>query len=54
MSKKQQNVYVVEMDMKEKSVENIAKEVALQIIGITDELIEQQKQFKEAKKEKSQ
>lgn len=51
MSKKQQNVYVVEVDMKEKSVEDIAREAALQIIGILEELIEQKK-FKEAQKEK--
>lgn len=54
MSKEQQNVYVVKVDMKEKSVEDIAREAALQIIGITDALIEQQKQFKEAQKEKNQ
>lgn len=54
MSKEQQNVYVVEVDMKEKSVKDIAREAALQIIGITDALIEQQKQFKEAQKEKKQ
>ena len=33
MSKEQQNVYVVKVDMKEKSVEDIAREAALQIIG---------------------
>lgn len=46
MSKEQQNVYVVEVDMKEKSVEDIAREAALQIIRITDTLIERQKQLK--------
>ena len=43
MSKEQQNIYVVEVVMKEKSVEDIAREAALQIIGITDTLRERQK-----------
>ena len=47
MSKKQQTVYVVEVDMKEKSVEEIAREAALKIIGITDALIEREKRAKE-------
>lgn len=51
MSKKQQNVYVVEEDMKEKSVEEIAREAALKIIGITDALIEREKRAKEEAKE---
>ena len=51
MSKEQQNVYVLELDMKNKSVENIAKEATLQIIGITDALIERQKQDEGTKKE---
>lgn len=51
MSKKQQNVYVVEVDMKEKSVEDIAREAAVQIIGITDALIEREKRAKEEAKE---
>ena len=51
MSKKQQNVYVVEVDMKEKSVEDIAREAALQIIGITDTLIERQKREEVTQKE---
>lgn len=54
MSKEKQNVYVVKVDMREKSVEDIASEAALQIIGVTDALIEQQKQLKEAQKEKTQ
>ena len=37
--------------MKEKSVEGIAREVALQIIGITDTLIERQKREEETRKE---
>ena len=53
MGKEQQNVYVVEMDMKEKSVEDIAREAALQIIGITDALIEQQKEKNAAHREQS-
>ena len=51
MSKKQQNVYVVEVDMKEKSVEDIAREAALKIIAITDALIEREKRAKEEAKE---
>ncbi len=51
MGKEQQNVYVVEVDMKEKSVEDIAREAALQIIGITDALIEQQKEKNAAPRE---
>lgn len=51
MSKKQQTVYVVEVDMKEKSVEEIAREAALKIIGITDALIEREKRAKEEAKE---
>ena len=51
MSKKQQNVYVVEVDMKEKSVEDIAREAAVQIIGIKDALIEREKRAKEEAKE---
>lgn len=53
MSKEQQNVYMLELDMKNKSVENIAKEAALQIIGITDALIERQKQDEGTKKEET-
>ena len=41
--KKQNNIYVVEVNMTEKSLEEIAREVALQIIGITDALVERQK-----------
>ena len=51
MNKEQQNLYVVEVDMKNKSVEDIAREAALQIIGITDALIERQKRTKVAQKE---
>ena len=51
MSKKQQTVYVVEVDMKEKSVEEIARKAALKIIGITDALIEREKRAKEEAKE---
>ena len=51
MSKEQQNVYVVEGDMKNKSVEDIARETALQIIGITDTLIERQKRAEVTQKE---
>lgn len=40
MNKEQQNVYVIKVDMKEKSIEDIAREAALQIIRITDALIE--------------
>ena len=43
MCNEQKNVYVVELDMKNKSVKDIAREAALQIIGITDALLEQQK-----------
>ncbi len=34
MSKEQQNVYVVEVDMKNKSVEDTARDAALQIASI--------------------
>lgn len=51
MSKEQQNVYVLEVDMKNKSVEDIAWEAALQIIGMTDALIERQKQAETVRKE---
>ena len=51
MNKEQQNLYVVEVDMKNKSVEDIAREAALQIIGITDALIERQKRAEEVQKE---
>lgn len=54
MCMEQNNVYVVEVDMKNKSVEDIAREAALQIIGITDALIERQKQPNEAQKEEKQ
>ena len=53
MSKEQQNIYVLELDMKNKSVENIAREAALQIIGIMDALVERQKQDEGAKKEET-
>ena len=51
MSKEQQNVYVVEVVMKEKTVEDIAREAALQIVGITDTLIERQKREEGTRKE---
>ena len=51
MSKEQQNVYVVEVVMKEKTVEDIAREAALQIVGITDTLIERQKREEVTRKE---
>lgn len=51
MCKKQQNIYVVEMDMKDKSVEDIARKAALQIIGITDALIDRQMRVKLEQKE---
>ena len=41
MCNEQKNVYVVELDMKNKSVEDIAREAAMQIIGITDALVQQ-------------
>ena len=47
VSKKQNNVYVVEVNMTEKTVEEIAREAALKIIGITDALIEEKKREKE-------
>ena len=39
------------VDIKNKSVEEFAREAAVQIIGITDVLIERQKQVEEAQKE---
>lgn len=51
MSKEQQNVYVVEVVMKEKTVEDIAREAALQIVGITNTLIERQKREEVTRKE---
>ena len=44
MCNEQKNVYVIELDMKNKSVEDIAREAALQIAGITDALVEEQNQ----------
>ena len=49
--KKQNNIYVVEMNMTEKTVEEIAREAALKIIAITDALIEREKRAKEEAKE---
>ena len=49
--KKQNNIYVMEVNMTEKTVEEIAREVALKIIGITDALIEREKRAKEEAKE---
>lgn len=51
MCKKQNNIYVVEVNMTEKTVEEIAREAALMIIGITDALIEREKRAKEEAKE---
>lgn len=51
MNKEQHNLYVVEVDMKNKSVEDIAREAVLQIIGITDALIERQERAEEVQKE---
>ena len=51
IDKEQQNVYVVEVDMKNKLVEDIAREAVLQIIGITDALIERQKRTEVVQKE---
>ena len=45
------NLYVVEVDMKNKSVEDIAREAVLQMIGITDALIERQERAEEVQKE---
>lgn len=50
MCTEQKNVYVIELDMKNKSVEDIAREAALQIIRITDALAEEQKQAEIIKK----
>ena len=52
--KKQNNIYVVEVNMTEKTVEEIAREAALKIIGITDALIEREKRAKEEAKEEKQ
>ena len=49
--KKQNNIYVVEVNMTEKTVEEIAREAALKIIAITDALIEREKRAKEEAKE---
>ena len=49
--KKQNNIYVVEVNMTEKTVEEIARKAALKIIGITDALIEREKRAKEEAKE---
>ncbi|MCI6977436.1 MAG: hypothetical protein MR930_02270 [Lachnospiraceae bacterium] len=51
MCKKQNNIYVVEVNMTEKTVEEIAREAALKIIGIIDALIEREKRAKEEAKE---
>ena len=52
--KKQNNIYVVEVNMTEKTVEEIAREAALKIIGITDALIEREKRATEEAKEEKQ
>ena len=52
--KKQNNIYVVEVNMTEKTVEEIAREAALKIIRITDALIEREKRAKEEAKEEKQ
>lgn len=49
--KKQNNIYVVKVNMTEKAVEEISREVALKIIEITDALIEREKRAKEEAKE---
>ena len=54
MCKKQNNIYVVEVNMTEKTVEEIAREAALKIIGITDALIEREKRATEEAKEEKQ
>ena len=51
MCKKQNNIYAVEVNMTEKTVEEIAREAALKIIAITDALIEREKRAKEEAKE---
>ena len=51
MCKKQNNIYVVEVNMTEKTVEEIARKAALKIIGTTDALIEREKRAKEEAKE---
>ena len=53
MRNEKKNVYVVELDMKNKPVEDIAMDAALLIIGITDTLVERQKQAEETQKEES-
>lgn len=49
--KKQNNIYVVEVNMTEKTVEEISRKAALKIIEITDALIEREKRAKEEAKE---
>lgn len=41
-----ENIFVIGLDMKNQSVEDIAKSAAEQIIALTDELMEKQKQEK--------
>lgn len=41
-----ENIFVIDLDMENQSVEDIAKSAAEQIIVLTDELMEKQKQEK--------
>lgn len=45
------NIFVIDVDMENRSAEKIAKEVALKIIGITDALIAKQEAEKKNKQE---
>ncbi|MBO6113546.1 MAG: hypothetical protein J6P57_00665 [Lachnospiraceae bacterium] len=44
------NIFVIPIDMDNRTVEEIAKDAAVKIIDITDELIEKQKMSEEVKK----
>ncbi len=46
-----ENVYVIGVDMENRSSEDIAREMALKIADLTNQLIEKQKQEKQQKEE---
>lgn len=48
------NIFVIGLDMDNRSPEEIAKDAALQIVAITDRLIEKQKAETKSRKEEQQ
>lgn len=49
MIKVQKNIFVIGVDMENRTAEDIARDAALQIVSITDCLVEQQKKAVEEK-----